>query len=114
QRNVFISRFPGDGRVLWTLANRNEYDVDGEQFAIEHVEGTRYYDVWHGRALSPRVVDGRALVELSLEARGFGAVLALAPDADEAGLEAFLATIAEQAQTPLNARSAAWRHLPQS
>ncbi|WP_298577723.1 SUMF1/EgtB/PvdO family nonheme iron enzyme [uncultured Luteimonas sp.] len=114
QRNVFISRFPGDGRVLWTMANRNEYDVDGEQFAIEHVDGTRYWDVWHGRALSPRVVDGQALLELPLEARGFGAVLALAPGAVEPGLEDYLAVVAAQAAQPLNAHSAAWRALPQA
>src|SRR5690606_36912493 len=114
QRNVFSSRFPGDDRVLWALANRNEYDVDGEQFAIEHVGGTRYWAVWHGRALTPRVVDGQALLELSLEARGFGAVLALAPGAAAPGLEDFLAVIATQAAQPLNAHSSAWRALPQA
>src|SRR5690606_19164281 len=114
QRNVFISRFPGEGRVLWTMANRNEYAVDGEQFTVEHVDGTRYYDVWHGRALEPRVIEGQAVISLALEGRGFGAVLALAPGVDEPGLDAFLATIAAQADKPLNAHSAAWRPLPQT
>ena len=31
QYGVFASRFPGEGQTLWTLVNRNEYDVAGEQ-----------------------------------------------------------------------------------
>src|SRR5690606_1968554 len=114
QRNVFISRFPGEGRVLWTMANRNEYAVDGEQFSVEHVEGTRYYDVWHGRALEPRVIAAQAVLSLAMAGRGFGAVRALAPGVDEPGLDAFLARIAMQAQQPLNSHSATWHPLPQT
>ena len=114
QRGVFISRFPGAGRTLWTLVNRNAYAVDGEQLAQPHVDGTRYYDVWNGRALSPRIVDGQALFELSLETRGFGAVLAVDAGAPVEGLDGFLATVAAQAAQPLGAHSAAWRALPQT
>ena len=39
QAGVFASRFPGEGRTLWTIVNRNEYDVDGEQLAVPHVAG---------------------------------------------------------------------------
>lgn len=113
QRGVYASRFPGEGRTLWALVNRNEFDLDGEQLALPHAEGTRYYDLWTGRALAPRVIDGEALVELALEARGFGALLALAPGASAEGLDDVLAGIAAQARTPLRARSATWRPLPQ-
>ena len=41
QPGVFASRFPGEGRTLWTLVNRNEYDVDGEQLAVPHREGAQ-------------------------------------------------------------------------
>jgi len=87
QRNVFISRFPGEGQALWTLVNANEYALEDGQFTIAHIEGTRYYDLWHGRALTPRIMDGEAVIELALEARGFGAVLALAAHIEDAGLE---------------------------
>ena len=29
QAGVFASRFPGAGQALWTIVNRNEYEVDG-------------------------------------------------------------------------------------
>jgi len=34
QPGIFASRFPGDAQTLWTLVNRNEYDVGGEQLAV--------------------------------------------------------------------------------
>jgi len=105
QRGVFISRFPGEGRVLWTLINKNEYALQGGQFAVPHAEGTRYYDLWHGCTLAPRLMDGKAVIELPLDARGFGAVLALASGTDDAGLADFLASIATLAQTPLDTSS---------
>ncbi|WP_245815739.1 formylglycine-generating enzyme family protein [Luteimonas chenhongjianii] len=114
QRGVFISRFPGVGRTLWTVVNRNPYAVDGEQLAEAHVAGTRYYDVWNGRELAPRILDGQAIFELPLEARGFGAVLAVEAGVTVDGLDGFLATVAAQAATPHAAHSATWRALPQA
>ena len=113
QAGVFISRFPGAGRVLWTLINRNEYAVDGEQLAVPHVEGTRYFDAWNGVELQPQVSDGDAVIELPMEARGFGAVLALNADSDEVGLPAFLQAMQESARTPLGGYSASWQPLEQ-
>jgi len=36
QYGVFATRFPGEGRTLWTVVNRNEYDVGGEQIQVRH------------------------------------------------------------------------------
>lgn len=113
QAGVFASRFPGEGQVLHTLVNRNEVEVSGEQLALPHAAGTRYIDLWNGVALQPRIVDGRALVELSLEPRGYGAVLALAAGVQVAGLDAYLSKAAEFAKTPLQSLSAQWRSIPQ-
>src|SRR5688500_20401372 len=41
QTGVFASRFPGAGQALWTMVNRNEYEVAGEQIAIAHTHGAR-------------------------------------------------------------------------
>jgi formylglycine-generating enzyme required for sulfatase activity len=112
QAGVFASRFPEAGRVLWTIVNRNEYPVDGEQIGVEHVEGTRYYDVWNGVPLQPRIVDGRAILAMALEPRGFGAVLALDTGAEMSNL-AFLARMREHAKTPLQSFSDRWQSLPQ-
>ncbi|MEV8520999.1 SUMF1/EgtB/PvdO family nonheme iron enzyme [Dyella marensis] len=113
QHGVFASRFPLDDYTVWNLVNRHEYDVDGEQLAVPHVEGARYFDTWHGVALEPRIENGRAILSFALEARGFGGVLALAPGAAIDGLEAFLARMRELAATPLSAYSAEWKPLPQ-
>lgn len=113
QAGVFASRFPGAGMTLWTLVNRNEYTVGGEQIAIPHDEGARYFDAWNGAALQPRLDEGYAVFDFALEGRGFGAVLALAADVDVDGLEAFLAGMRERAATPLQSFSNVWRSLPQ-
>jgi gamma-glutamyl hercynylcysteine S-oxide synthase len=114
QADVFASRFPGKGLTLWTLVNRNEYEVSGEQIAVEHVEGTTYLDVWNGVQLEPRMQDGRAVFDLKLEARGFGALLALAAGARVDGLGAFLDRMKELSRKPLRSFSAEWQSLPQT
>ncbi len=117
QAGVFASRFPRGGRALWTLVNRNEYTVDGEQLAVEHVQGNRYFDVWHGREVQPRVAGGQARFEALLEPRGFGALLVLAADesADEGAddLAPLLQRMAALAAAPLASFSKAWQPLTQ-
>ncbi|WP_223621541.1 SUMF1/EgtB/PvdO family nonheme iron enzyme [Lysobacter sp. ESA13C] len=113
QAGVFASRFPHTGSSVWTLVNRNEYEVAGEQIAVDHVDGARYFDAWNGVALQPRLDGGRAVFDFVLEGRGFGAVLALAPGAEIDGLDVFLARMNELAATPLHRYSNQWRALPQ-
>ncbi len=50
---VFASRWPSGERTLWTIVNRNAYDVDGRQMAIPFAEGARYFDLYHGVELHP-------------------------------------------------------------
>ncbi|MCI4567789.1 SUMF1/EgtB/PvdO family nonheme iron enzyme [Lysobacter sp. CFH 32150] len=114
QAGVFASCFPGEGRALWTLVNRNEFAVDGEQIAVPHAEGTRYFDAWNGEALQPRIDGGQAVLTFAMEPRGFGAVLALDAGSDEAELEAFLAAMRERSRVSLQSLSNAWRSLPQA
>lgn len=113
QAGVFASRFPTSGYTLWTLVNRNEYAVTGEQIALPYRDGTQYYDAWHGVPLQPRLDGDRAVFDFALEGRGFGALLALAPGAALDGLDAFLARMRELSSVPLQSLSAQWRSLPQ-
>ncbi len=113
QAGVFASRFPGDVLTLWTLVNRNEYDVAGEQIAVSHRDGARYYDVWHGVSLQPRVDGDQAIFDLAIEGRGFGAVLAVASGTDVDGLDDFLASMHALAAVPLRSMSNQWHSLPQ-
>ena len=44
-----------DGQAtLWTIVNRNEYDVAGSQLAVPDHAGMHYYDLWHGVELDAR------------------------------------------------------------
>lgn len=114
QRGVFASRFPGDRRCLWTLVNRLESSVAGEQLALPHRAGRRWFDAWSGVELRPRVDGERALLSFAMEGRGFGAVLGVDPGGEAEGLEDFLAAMAERAQAPLQSLSAHWAPLTQS
>ncbi|MDY0744152.1 SUMF1/EgtB/PvdO family nonheme iron enzyme [Paucibacter sp. R3-3] len=112
QAGVFASSFPGDdGTVLWTLVNRHESEIEGEQLAVEHVEGMRYFDAWNGTELQPRVIAGLAMLNFTLEPRGYGAVLATRTP--PAGLDGYLARAAGWARTPLQSLSNVWRAIPQ-
>ncbi|MET0934952.1 MAG: formylglycine-generating enzyme family protein [Luteibacter sp.] len=114
QAGVFASRFPTDGYTLWTIVNRNEYVVEGDQLAVPHVEGTRYVDAWHGVELGPRLHEGKAVLHFALEGRGFGAVVAVAPGAPMEGLDAFLEAMHEASSTPLASLSSQWVSLQQA
>ncbi|MDN3921330.1 formylglycine-generating enzyme family protein [Roseateles violae] len=112
QAGVFASHFPGtNGDALWTLVNRHESEIAGEQLAVEHVEGTRYFDAWNGVELQPRIIEGQALLSFTLEPRGYGAVLATRRPPE--GLNDYLAKAAGWARTPLQSLSNVWRSLPQ-
>lgn len=113
QAGVFASRFPGEGQVLWTLVNRNEYDVEGEQLALPHQAGRQYFDAWHGVELQPLITGDQAVLEMNLEGRGFGAVLALDEGVEIEGLAAFLSLMADLARVPLRTLSNRWHAIPQ-
>src|SRR6202000_3564365 len=50
---VFASRWPLGNQTVWTIINRNEYDVDGPQVELPFVEGMHYFDLYHGAELHP-------------------------------------------------------------
>ena len=113
QPDLYGSRWPGERETLWTLVNRNEYPLAGEAIGVPHRVGARYFDLWAGCALTPRIVGDRALLSLPFEGHGFGAVLAVDGDAVPDDLAAFLADSAA-ATGPLGTLSATWRALPQA
>ncbi len=114
QPGIFASRFPGKNATLWTLVNRNEYDVSGEQLTIPHVEGAHYYDLWRGIELKPDLAGGKATLRFSVEGLGFGAVLASTDGAPSGAWKDLLAFMAERAKHPLNSFSRDWKYLPQT
>jgi len=113
QYGIFASRWPLGPKTLWTIVNRNEYDVTGDQLELPAPAGHRYFDIWHGVELKPEIKDGKARLHFHIEGYGFGAILALDSGADMPGLEALLARMREWAQRPLKSFSHDWHFLPQ-
>ncbi|MDP1581697.1 MAG: SUMF1/EgtB/PvdO family nonheme iron enzyme [Candidatus Didemnitutus sp.] len=113
QPGVFATMFPVSGLTLWTVVNRNEYELAGDQLLVAHQEGRRYYDVWNGAELPPRLGNGQAALAFPLETRGFGAVLGVDVGMQPAGLDAYLARRRELTSAPLQSLSAQWHAAPQ-
>lgn len=108
QGGVFASQFPTPELTVWTLVNRFESTIDGEQLAVPHADGTRYFDAWNGEELTPRIAGGKAVLSFEIEPLGFGAVVALrAGDVDE-----WLARTKNSARR-LQMLSSRWSSIPQ-
>ena len=103
QQGVFASRFPTRQSTLWTIVNRNEYAVAGEQLAVAHEPGAQYFDLWNGATLAPRIEDGTAFIDVPMEAKGFGAVMASRKKV----------AIGKAGARPLQSLSSEWKALPQ-
>ncbi len=114
QPGVFASRFPGPDRTLWTLVNRNEYPVAGEQLRVPAAAGSRYYDLWHGSELTPAITGGTATLRFAIEGLGFGAVVATRENPPAGSLKELLGYMAERSARPLSTYSREWKALPQT
>ena len=113
QQGVFATKFPGKHSTLWTIVNRNEYDMPGDQLVVSHQPGFRYYDVWNGNELQPRVAQDEAILAVDLEAHGFGAIIVVEENAENSHLNEFLQHMAELTKVPLQSISNVWQAIPQ-
>jgi iron(II)-dependent oxidoreductase len=114
QAGVFASKFPTQTRTLWTIINRNEYASRGEQLLVPYRSGVRYYDLWHGKELQPKLRDGKAALDFEIDGRGFGAVLATEENPSAGQLRELLSYMAERSSRPLSAYSREWKAVPQT
>jgi gamma-glutamyl hercynylcysteine S-oxide synthase len=94
---VFASKWPSNKATLWTIVNRNEYDVNGMQLSIPALDGARYFDLYHGGEIVPNMARGGSWVRLSfpIEAHGFGAVLQVVGEPDSSLAPLIAKTIAK-------------------
>ncbi|HWT66366.1 MAG TPA: hypothetical protein VN151_09645, partial [Terracidiphilus sp.] len=111
QFGVFASKWPSAQQTLWTIVNRNAYDVSGRQLIVPYQASLRYFDLWHGTELHPAQEGDSAILEFDLEAGGFGAILA--QDASLPAPQATLDSMRERNKTPLAEYSHQWKDLPQ-
>ncbi|HEV2349736.1 MAG TPA: formylglycine-generating enzyme family protein [Terriglobia bacterium] len=112
QYGVFASQWPGANETLWTMVNRNDFDLKGAQISVDYKEGTHYYDFWNGVELKPEVKGGKATLSFAMEAHGFGALLATPQSLSEKE-QKLLGEMRELAKTPLESLSHQWQFLPQ-
>ncbi len=109
---VFASRWPLGEQTLWTVVNRNEYDVTGRQMWVPFEEGMRYFDLYHGEELMPEHDGNQAVLVFPIEAHGFSAVLAI-KGAPNAKTQELLTKMKAMTSTPLSSYSDQWKPLPQ-
>src|SRR5208283_2226144 len=110
---VFASRWPLGQQTIWTIVNRNEYNVDGPQIELAPQDGIRYFDLYHGLELKPeKNQSGRIELSFPIEAHGHGALLA-SSSAPSPELERLIAKMKEMSSTPLATYSHEWKVLPQ-
>ncbi|MGD0459928.1 MAG: formylglycine-generating enzyme family protein [Terriglobia bacterium] len=113
RQGVFASKFPGQEQTLWTLVNRNEYDVAGRQIALPYKSAMHFYNVWQGEELKPEVSGSTATLSFEVEAHGFGAVLATEGAPASSETQKLLSEMHELARTRLATLSHEWKVLPQ-
>ena len=110
---VYASRWPLGQETLWTIVNRNEYDVDGPQIEITPQGGMRYFDLYHGVEVKPaKNPAGRTQLSFQIEAHGYGALLAT-PSAPTASIKKLMSKMKELTAKPLASYSHEWKVLPQ-
>jgi formylglycine-generating enzyme required for sulfatase activity len=113
RHGIFASRWPLGDETLWTIVNRNEYDVNGQQMEVPPDPAWRFFDLYHGVELKNATdPSGRASLRFSIEANGYGAILAskTEPNATTKKLMAEMKLMTAQ---PLASYSREWKFLPQ-
>jgi iron(II)-dependent oxidoreductase len=110
---VYASRWPLGPQTVWTIVNRNEYDVEGPQIELAPEDGMRYFDLYHGVELTPaKNQSGRVVLSFSVEAHGYGALLA-SRTAPESGIQTLMTKMKDLTAKPLANYSHEWKVVPQ-
>jgi iron(II)-dependent oxidoreductase len=112
QFGVFATGWPLAGEEVFTLINRNEYNLTGPQIELPFKPGLHYYDLWHGTELTPQRQGDTVTLSFDMEGKGFGAIL-VTPELKNPALQALLKTSKSWNATPLDSLSDIWIPLPQ-
>ena len=111
---IFASRWPLNDQTVWTVVNRNDYDVNGQQMEVPGESSTRYFDLYHGAELKvERDPLGRSVLSFPLEAHGYGAVLATKTEPD-ATLKKLMSDMKQLTAQPLSSFSHEWQVVKQA
>jgi gamma-glutamyl hercynylcysteine S-oxide synthase len=110
QKGIFASVFPGAGERVYTLINRDSLDRDGRQLMLPFAANMHYYDIYHGKELTPEQEGDKVYLRFPMEGRGLGAILATRTAEPKTFLEKMQGLSAQ----PLKVLSDEWTALPQS
>ncbi len=109
---AFASRWPLGDETVWTIINRNEYNIVGSQMELPFQEGMHYYDLYHGVELVPERRAGKTVLLFSLDAKDYGAVLASKQPLSNT-YKTLMAQMKSLTATPLAGLPDKWIVLPQ-
>ena len=112
QFGVFASKWPLGSETVFTIVNRNEYNLAGPQLEIPYQAGLHYYDLWHGTELKPTQHGDTVTLSFDIEGHGFGAVF-VTPELKSASIQTLMNTSASWNSAPLSSLSDEWKPLPQ-
>ena len=105
QSNIYASKWPGRDRTLWTIVNKNEFDVSGQQIQIPYEPAKKYYDLWHGVELTPAIKNDSAILSFAIEGNGYGALLSIAANSVNDDLRQFLSEMNQLGRVRLDSFS---------
>jgi formylglycine-generating enzyme required for sulfatase activity len=110
RHGVFASRWPLNGRTLWTIVNRNMYDVEGPEMEVPAgPTGMRYFDIYHGTEIQAQTLPtGKSVLSFEAEAHGFGAILATNSEPD-GKLQKLMVEMKQLTGKPLSSFSNEWK-----
>jgi formylglycine-generating enzyme required for sulfatase activity len=109
---VFASRWRVGDETLWTIVNRNEYDVDGPQLSVHFEKDTRFFDLYHGIEIKPERDGNEASLSFPIEAHGFGAILASRGE-PAVTIQKLMAEMKTMTAQPLSSYSHEWKPVSQ-
>jgi formylglycine-generating enzyme required for sulfatase activity len=102
---IFASRWPLKGRTVWTIVNRNEYDVDGPEMEVPATPDMRYFDLYGGTELQAQKDSaGKSVLSFSMETNGFGAIFATNSEPD-AKIQKLMSEMKQMTVKPLSSFS---------
>jgi formylglycine-generating enzyme required for sulfatase activity len=109
---VFASRWPLGDQTVWTIVNRNEYEVDGRQMTVPYKQGMRYFDLYHGVELHAAKEGDESILSFTTEAHGYGAILAT-PSEPDTRFQQLMAKMKLMTEKTLSSFSHDWEPLSQ-
>jgi hypothetical protein len=73
--NVYANKFPGEKRTIWTIYNSRYQEITGEVIAVPHQAGSKYYDLWNEREITPTIRGNQAIISLDMPPQSIGCIV---------------------------------------